>query len=55
MFDLHLFPASSGEEYFVNTPPIVGIHDGDGTPISAHPQHVPPDCETRDCEECTVV
>ena len=54
MFDLHLFPAASREEYLVDTFPIVCIHDSDGTPISAHPQGVSPDSETGDSEEGAV-
>ena len=55
VFYLHLFPGSSGEEYLVYTPPVVGVHYSDGTPISAHPQTTLPYRETRHGEEGTVV
>lgn len=55
MFDLHLFPAASREEYLMDTFTIICVHDCDGTPISAYPQGVPPDSETGDSEEGAVV
>ena len=55
VLDLHLLPASSREEDLVDAAAVVGVHDGDGTPISAHPEGVPPDGEAGDGEEGTVV
>ena len=55
VFDLHLFPPPSREEYLVNTLPVLRVHDGNGTPISAHPEGVSPDSEAGTGEVCTIV
>ena len=47
MFDLHRSPVSSWEEYLVNPAPRLGVHDVDASPISAHPDVLMPDAETR--------
>ena len=38
----YLSPTSSWEENLLNTSAICTVHDYDGTPISAHPDVVPP-------------
>ena len=55
MFYLHLFPPTSREKYLMNTLAVVCVHDGDGSPISTHPEGVSPDGKAGNCEESAVI
>ena len=55
VFYLHLLPSTSREKNLMETLAIVCVHDGNGTPISAHPEGVSPYSEACDGEECTVI
>ena len=48
MFNINLFPSTSREKYLVYALPFLCVHDGNGSPISAHPQGVLPHSKAGD-------